>query len=119
MIHPKRFQFKSAYFSVFVDFGTDLQFFRGEDKRYLCPVCDYSSLALTNVKRHVLTHTGVYPYKCTLCGKGFRQKRDLDSHRMKHSGERPFKCHVCPKSFTRKEVLKTHMISHFRNDSLS
>src|SRR6266699_3106183 len=62
-----------------------------------CPICENGSLA-----RHIRTHTGEQPFKCTTCTKSFSQKGNLDRRMRTHTGEQPFKCTTCTKSFSQK-----------------
>lgn len=53
-------------------------------KRYTCSLCSYSTDYPTNIQRHMLTHTGERPFRCTTCGKGFTTKQNLESHALQH-----------------------------------
>ncbi|KAF8767284.1 Transcriptional repressor CTCF like protein [Argiope bruennichi] len=93
-----------------------------------CPFCDYSSRIVSNVRQHILTHTGERPYICTHCelgkwGTGKRHKcpfcdyiskytTSVRRHILTHTGERPYKCSLCRKSFNDKCSLKRHMKRH-------
>ncbi|GFW20575.1 b lymphocyte-induced maturation protein 1 homolog [Trichonephila clavipes] len=101
------------YEQIFLD-GAEYSIMLGTVKRHQCPFCDYASLLLANVKRHILTHTGERPFICSVCNKGFIEKKNLTTHMLKHTGERPHKCQLCSKSFMRKDALKSHMIVHYR-----
>ena len=35
--------------------------------RWQCPNCDYKCLKESCLKKHMMTHTGERPYKCTIC----------------------------------------------------
>jgi uncharacterized Zn-finger protein len=39
------------------------------------------------------------PFKCLKCGKSSKTSSDLKKHLLIHSGEKPFKCLECTKSF--------------------
>lgn len=52
--------------------------------KHYCLSCKYSTAVLTNIRRHVLIHTGERPYQCNHCGKKFRQKEHLKGHVTKH-----------------------------------
>ncbi|KAF8767289.1 Gastrula zinc finger protein XlCGF57.1 like protein [Argiope bruennichi] len=64
-------------------------------KVHKCSFCDYSSPILTNVKHHIMTHTGERPFSCPTCGQNFARKDYLVSHMKVHSDERPHRCHIC------------------------
>lgn len=52
----------------------------GDYTTHRCLICPYTSIYLTNIKRHLLNHTGERPFKCNLCGKSFKEKRLLKIH---------------------------------------
>ncbi|KAK3911292.1 Zinc finger and BTB domain-containing protein 49, partial [Frankliniella fusca] len=47
-------------------------------------------------------------YPCHICSKVFGWSTDLKRHILIHTGERPFKCKLCPSSFTRNFLLQKH-----------
>ncbi|XP_055371904.1 zinc finger protein 879-like [Condylostylus longicornis] len=112
-----------------------------EKKRYICHICDRNFLGITDLKRHLLVHTGEKPHKCPNCDKTFRQtvclknhiaavhsndfkfkcpkcpkkfpiKFRLRLHMRVHSGEKPYKCPKCPKTFARDGQLRQHKVTH-------
>ncbi|CAL1279629.1 unnamed protein product [Larinioides sclopetarius] len=78
-------------------------------KLHCCPHCEYTAIRVSDVKRHLLTHTGEQPFECSYCGKSFSQKGNLATHMLIHTGEKPFNCSVCGKGFAQKFALKVHM----------
>jgi Zinc finger, C2H2 type. len=47
-------------------------------------------------------------YPCHLCSKVFGWSTDLKRHILTHTGERPFKCKLCEATFTRNFLLQKH-----------
>ncbi|XP_047121721.1 zinc finger protein 572-like [Schistocerca piceifrons] len=47
-------------------------------------------------------------YPCRLCPKAFGWSTDLKRHILTHTGERPFKCRSCDATFTRNFLLQKH-----------
>ncbi|XP_049944304.1 zinc finger protein 543-like [Schistocerca serialis cubense] len=69
---------------------------------------------LCSFNRHVLIHTEDKPHKCDICGKSFAKSGDLKTHALEHIGKGPHKCDICDKSFTQLRTLKTHALLHIR-----
>ena len=81
---------------------------------YTCKECSKQFTLKGNLKRHLLTHAGVKPFKCHTCNKGFSRKADLEIHQRVHTGEKPYPCpHVqCGKRFARISDLRSHERTH-------
>jgi len=60
-----------------------------------CSVCDRTFSGQTALKHHMFKHTGVKPFSCHICGRGFTQKHNL--HRHLHLAVRP--CSAAPQGF--------------------
>lgn len=71
------------------------------------------------LRGHVLSHTGVKPYKCDFqgCEWAFTTSSKLRRHQRKHTQERKFTCIICSKTFLRSEHLKDHSLKHFVSKS--
>nr|XP_033497818.1 zinc finger protein 770-like [Epinephelus lanceolatus] len=54
-----------------------------EKKLHTCRICFKSFPAPTKLSRHMVTHSGVRPYKCSLCSKTFTQHSHLKTHEHK------------------------------------
>ena len=76
-----------------------------------CHICGRGFNKATYLKRHILSHSSVKPFKCNICGWGFFQYCNLKRHMTSHTispGE-GFKCSHCGASFSTKSVLSVHM----------
>lgn len=63
-------------------------------------------LASTQLKKHMMVHTGEKPYSCWICGQSFRRKETRDTHVRYHTRERSFGCKVCDKKYISKSHLR-------------
>nr|XP_012225233.1 PREDICTED: zinc finger protein 502-like [Linepithema humile] len=56
----------------------------------LCPICKKSFMSRGNqFAQHILTHAGIRPYNCDICGEDFTQRSSLFRHRKNHPGPVP------------------------------
>lgn len=54
------------------------------EHRLKCQYCSYSTYVTTNLKNHILTHTGEKRYVCDICGNRFTLKHHLKKHKSLH-----------------------------------
>ena len=83
-------------------------------KLYSCNLCERSFDKISNMKQHVLLHTGEKPFSCEQCGKEFRRKYHLNKHKLLHTGEKPHRCELCGAAFRRVHHLSQHVLSHVK-----
>lgn len=74
-------------------------------------MCSLCGKKVREIKKHILSHTGECPYKCTFCDKGFKSTYALKIHTRQHTNEKPFICEYCSMSFYQKTSLLTHLKS--------
>lgn len=83
-----------------------------------CKLCQKCFTTLSDLKKHMRTHTQERPYKCPEddCGKAFTASHHLKTHKRTHTGEKPYPCeeNSCQKSFSTSHSLKSHKKTHQR-----
>ena len=56
-----------------------------------CPECDYMSVELSKLKKHMRCHSGEKPYQCEcdICHSEFTKSNSLKEHKTIHTGDEP------------------------------
>ena len=79
--------------------------------KFGCEHCGKLFPSNSNLKVHILTHTGEKPYNnCHVCNKGFTKSSNLKVHETIHSGETSFKWYF-KETFSSKLMMK--LLSYF------
>ncbi|OHW92961.1 zinc-responsiveness transcriptional activator [Colletotrichum incanum] len=75
----------------------------------------------SKLERHLQTHTGYKPVKCTICGLALSAKQSLAQHMRIHTGEKPWACQHpgCGAAFKQQSALTMHMRTHTGEKPLS
>ena len=68
----------SFYYKKSIFFQNDP--IRLEDGQWACPYCPRTMKAPSNIRLHMLTHTGEKPFACTFCSYASNKKGNLQSH---------------------------------------
>ncbi|XP_060599357.1 fez family zinc finger protein 1-like [Ruditapes philippinarum] len=83
-----------------------------------CPLCDYKSCNLSNLRMHVRNmHVDIGKKAfCHLCTASFRSNGSLRQHTdLNHYGNKYVRCETCKKQFYNKSQLRRHMKAHGSN----
>jgi len=51
-------------------------------------------------------------FVCADCGVRYKFRSQMETHQRVHTGVKPFVCNVCFKGFAQKNNLKSHMVTH-------
>ncbi|XP_012673349.2 zinc finger protein 1035 [Clupea harengus] len=119
------------------------------DGQYPCKFCNKNFSKARNLRRHILTHTDVKPYRCKVCDSGFSRHDHLKVHQNRCKGskqklevrvakispklvgtgwqnslqikqEETFQCNTCSKQFSsQKNVARHTSLVHTSNKPFS
>ncbi|XP_061153801.1 zinc finger and BTB domain-containing protein 24-like [Syngnathus typhle] len=82
------------------------------EKPFACSVCNKRFPFKHRMLIHMTIHTGEYTHSCSVCGKGFRYRCDMEGHMSKHTGQKLYSCSICAKSLSCRATLRNHMKIH-------
>ncbi|XP_059484767.1 zinc finger and BTB domain-containing protein 49-like [Neocloeon triangulifer] len=75
-----------------------------------------TTTTISAVSKHEEALQAYKKYVCTYCNKRFGWSTDLKRHILTHTGERPFQCQLCGATFTRNFLLQKHVIKLHSNN---
>ncbi|KAJ7995944.1 hypothetical protein DPEC_G00231960 [Dallia pectoralis] len=83
-----------------------------DPKLHPCKYCDYETAEPGLLNRHLLAvHSKSFAHVCVECAKGFRHPSELKKHMRTHTGEKPYRCSHCEFRCADQSNLKTHVKS--------
>jgi general transcription factor IIIA len=82
------------------------------EKPFMCDQCPHKCNQLVDIIKHKRTHTGEKPFMCDQCPYECTESGSLVKHKRTHTGERPYKCDMCPFECITSGNLAHHMYTH-------
>lgn len=76
------------------------------DRSYNCHKCSATFKEREKLAAHVKRR---HRFTCEICKNSYSTLKILEIHERSHSGVRPFKCTMCPKSLVSENGLKVHL----------
>ncbi|KAL3249661.1 hypothetical protein MRX96_055870 [Rhipicephalus microplus] len=78
-----------------------------------CPDCSFATYSVLQFRQHRATHTGRYPFSCTVCDRAFAFRFQLTLHmRRQHRPGGPLMCPHCPRHFIAEDAHSAHVALH-------
>ena len=97
----------------------DVSQLRSESGVYACDICQYMTLSVSDLKKHLVVHSEERAFACDICGYASKTERALNNHRVSvHRDPRiiesreTFKCDLCPFISMEQGQLTKHMRRH-------
>lgn len=113
---PYGCKFCTSNFTTSGELVRHVRYKHTHEKPHKCTECDYASVELSKLKRHIRCHTGERPFQCPHCTYASPDTFKLKRHLRTHTGEKPYQCDICQSKFTQSNSLKQHKLIHSVGD---
>ncbi|XP_013134144.1 PREDICTED: zinc finger protein 271-like isoform X4 [Papilio polytes] len=80
-----------------------------QQRTFPCPHCDWLFKTRSDLKKHMVKHTGERNYSCTVCGKSYPRSKTLQMHLRSHED---LTCKLCGSLFKQRSQLLDHARIH-------
>ncbi|GFR58235.1 zinc finger protein 26 [Elysia marginata] len=77
----------------------------------ICNECGHTAKNLSELKKHMVNHTGEHMYKCCKCSKTFAHLSGWRSHMGVHRSAGRIRCSCCSQSFPSRAALSEHKMA--------
>ncbi|XP_045781610.1 zinc finger protein 43-like isoform X3 [Maniola jurtina] len=81
------------------------------ERRHRCDECGMMFFRQSDVRKHMVKHTGARTFQCEVCLKAYGRRNTLREHMRIHADDRRFKCEYCGQAFVQKCSWRGHMRS--------
>lgn len=78
------------------------------DRINFCSYCDFSGETVTDLRIHMQSHFGKFPYTCSQCGYMCRLKASYRRHMERHNKVKKYACTLCSYACVEKYDLQKH-----------
>nr|CAD7577274.1 unnamed protein product [Timema californicum] len=85
---------------------------RPSHKASVCEQCGRCCLTGAELRKHLVAHSTLRPWRCEHCSKSFKRKDNLRRHVRTHERLKTWRCEYCGKSFNSKAVREEHISTH-------
>lgn len=99
-------------FTVSGKLGVHVRSVHLKEKRHACDMCEWKFYSKSELKDHMVKHSGERNYQCRVCKKSYARKYTLNEHMRIHENDRRFVCGNCGRGFIQKCSLKHHLKVH-------